>query len=128
MTNPPYVVRGTGKQREFLRHDPETSNIILCAAVALKICLQSIINGLKPGARALVIVPDGLLLRHSEAALKAHMLRTCDLEAVISLPVDSFYSTPKKTYILVIRKKQMPGQDTVQSGVHVSDYGSWRNA
>src|SRR6202040_1990331 len=111
MTNPPYVVRGTGKQREFLRHDPETAEYYSVRGSGIEnLFVQLIINGLKPGARALVIVPDGLLLRHSESALKAHILRTCDLEAVISLPVDTFYSTPKKTYILVIRKKQMPGK------------------
>ena len=52
-------------------------------------------------------MPDGLLLRHSEDALRAHILATCDLEAIVSLPKDTFYSTPKKTYILVIRKKQV---------------------
>ena len=40
--------------------------------------------------------------------------RTCTLEAIISLPVDTFYSTPKKTYILILRKKQKP-DDTPQS-------------
>ena len=54
----------------------------------------------------MVIVPDGLLLRHSEDALRRFVLDTCTLEAIVSLPVNTFYSTPKKTYILVLRKKQ----------------------
>jgi len=110
MTNPPYVVRGTGKQRDFLKHNPETADYYAVRGSGIEnLFIQLIVNGLKPGARALVIVPDGLLLRHSEAALKAHILKTCDLEAIISLPVDTFYSTPKKTYIMVLRKKQAPG-------------------
>jgi type I restriction enzyme M protein len=70
---------------------------------------QLVIHGLKPGARALVIVPDGLLLRHTEESLKRHLLNTCHMEAIISLPKNTFYSTPKKTYILVFRKKLVAG-------------------
>lgn len=107
MTNPPYVTRGTGKQREFL-HEHAGYYAVGGAGVE-NLFTQLIINGLKPGCRGLVIVPDGLLLRHSEDALRAHILKTCAIEAIISLPVNSFYSTPKKTYILVIRKKQKAG-------------------
>lgn len=107
MTNPPYVTRGTGKQRNFLRENPKTADYYSIGGSGIEnLFVQLIINGLKPEARALVVVPDGLLLRHSETSLKAHILKTCHLEAIISLPKDTFYSTPKKTYILVIRKKQ----------------------
>jgi hypothetical protein len=104
MTNIPYVTRGTGKQREFLRSLADYYSIP--GAGVENLFLQLIIHGLKPGCRALIVVPDGLLLRHSEDALRAHILKTCTLEAIISLPVNTFYSTPKKTYILVLRKKQ----------------------
>lgn len=104
MTNPPYVVRGSGRQREFLQQHAEYYSVRGTGIENLFV--QLVINGLKPGCRALVIVPDGLLLRHSEEELRKHILTTCFLEAIISLPVDTFYSTPKKTYILVVRKKQ----------------------
>jgi len=107
MTNPPYVTRGTGKQRQFL--DEHTGYYAIRGAGVENLFMQLVINGLKPGCRALVIVPDGLLLRHSEEALRAHILKTCAIEAIISLPVDTFYSTPTKTYVLVVRKKQQPG-------------------
>ncbi len=107
ITNPPYVTRGTGKQRDFLREHAEYYGI--SGSGIENLFVQLIINGLKPGCRALVVVPDGLLLRHSEEALKRHMLHTCTLEAIVSLPVGTFYSTPKKTYILVIRKKLEAG-------------------
>ena len=107
MTNPPYVTRGTGRLREFL--DAHTGYYNIPGAGVENLFTQLIINGLKRGARALMIVPDGLLVRHSEDALRAHILRTCTLEAVMSLPVNTFYSTPKKTYILVLRRKQKDG-------------------
>jgi type I restriction enzyme M protein len=104
MTNPPYVTRGTGKQRDFLREHHAYYSVP--GSGIENLFIQLIINGLKPGGRALIVVPDGLMLRHSEEALRRRLLQTCDLEAVVSLPVNTFYSTPKKTYILVIRKKQ----------------------
>jgi type I restriction-modification system DNA methylase subunit len=104
MTNIPYVTRGTGKQREFLQSLKDYYSVP--GSGVENLFLQLIINGLKHGSRALIVVPDGLLLRHSESVLRSHLLKTCNLEAIISLPVNTFYSTPKKTYILVVRKKQ----------------------
>jgi len=106
MTNIPYVIRGTGKQREFLQSLKGYYSIP--GSGLENLFLQLIIHGLKPGCRALVVVPDGLLMRHTEDALRSHILKMCILEAIVSLPVNTFYSTPKKTYILVIRKKQKP--------------------
>jgi type I restriction enzyme M protein len=108
MTNMPYVTRGTGMQREFL--SSLESYYAIPGSGVENLFVQLIINGLKPGGRALMVVPDGLLLRHSEEGLRAHLLKTCVLEAIISLPVNTFYSTPKKTYILVVRKKQQPSE------------------
>lgn len=107
MTNPPYVVTGMTAQRKMLAEDPMLANYYSVPGSGVEnLCLQEIIAGLRRGRRALVVVPDGLLLRHSEEALKRHLLRQCVLEAVVSLPKDTFYSTAKKTYILVFRKKQ----------------------
>ena len=128
ITNPPYVTRGTGKQRDFLREHADYYGIP--GSGIENLFVQLIINGLKPGCRALVVVPDGLLLRHSEEALKKHMLHTCTLEAVVSLPVGTFYSTPKKTYILVIRKKLKVGivQTSPVFSYLVSDVGETMDA
>jgi type I restriction-modification system DNA methylase subunit len=131
MTNPPYVTRGTGKHRDLLRQDQQLQEYYSIPGAGVEnLFVQLIINGLKPGARALVIVPDGLLLRHSEDTLRAHILRTCYLEAIVSLPKDTFYSTPKKTYILAIRKKQAPG-DVQREAVFtylITEVGETRDA
>ncbi|MDP2409985.1 MAG: N-6 DNA methylase [Pseudolabrys sp.] len=131
MTNPPYVTRGTGTHRAFLKQDPVTGDYYSVGGSGIEnLFIQLIVNGLKPGARALVVVPDGLLLRHSETALKSYLLKTCDLEAIVSLPKDTFYSTPKKTYILIARKKQVEGaiqRDPVFSYL-VTEVGETRDA
>lgn len=106
MTNPPYVVAGTRTQRAMIAADPRLAEYYGIRGSGVEnLFIQLIINGLKPGARALVIIPYGLLLRHSEEDLKRFMLEKCVLEAIVSLPINTFYSTPKKTYILVVRKK-----------------------
>jgi type I restriction enzyme M protein len=107
MTNPPYVVTGMRALRKMLEEDPILASYYSVPGSGVEnLCLQEIIAGLRPGRRAFVIVPDGLLLRHSEEALRRHLLRQCILEAVVSLPKNTFYSTAKKTYILVFSKKQ----------------------
>jgi type I restriction enzyme M protein len=131
MTNPPYVVMGMRALRRMLAEDPALASYYSIPGSGVEnLCLQEIIAALRPGGRAFVIVPDGLLTRHSEEALKRHLLRHCLLEAVVSLPRNTFYSTPKKTYVLVIRKKPHP--DTrQQAGVLtylVGEVGETRDA
>lgn len=131
MTNPPYVVTGTTTQRKMISEDPVLSAYYSISGSGVEnLCLQEVIAGLKSGKRGLMIIPDGLLLRHSEEALKRHLLKTCFLECVISLPVDTFYSTPKKTYIVVFRKK-LDDREVQKHGVLtylVSEVGETRDA
>lgn len=111
MTNPPYVVKGMRALRKMLAEDPALATYYSIPGSGMEnLCLQEIIAGLRPGGQAFVIVPDGLLIRHREEALKRHLLRQCRLEAIISLPKDTFYSTSKKTYVLVFRKKPHPDE------------------
>jgi len=111
MTNPPYVVAGMRALRRMLAEDPALASYYSIPGLGVEnLCLQEIVAGLRPGGQAFVIVPDGLLIRHSEEALKRHLLRHCFLEAVVSLPRNTFYSTPKKTYVLVFRKKPPPDE------------------
>lgn len=114
MTNPPYVVSGTTQQKDMLAGNPKLREYYGTSSMGVEgLFLQLILNGLKPSARALVIVPDGLLFRHGDAPLREKLLDMCTLEAVISLPKNTFYTTPKKTYILVIRRK-VSGRGSVQ--------------
>jgi type I restriction-modification system DNA methylase subunit len=53
----------------------------------------------------LVVVPDGFLNRQNDKHLRKYLLEQCYLDAIISLPLKTFFTTTKKTYILVITKK-----------------------
>jgi hypothetical protein len=57
---------------------------------------------LKDGGEALVVVPDGLL---NQEPMLEYIRDTCEVTAIVALPSRTFYSTPKKTYILGLVKK-----------------------
>ena len=67
--------------------------------------LEWIINALKYGGTANVILPEGIFANMGNETLKQKIIDTCFIESIISLPVNSFFNTSKKTYILTLRKK-----------------------
>jgi type I restriction enzyme M protein len=60
---------------------------------------------LKPNGKGFVVVPDGILNRKNDKKLRQFILDSCSVDAIISLPENTFFTTPKKTYILAITKK-----------------------
>jgi type I restriction enzyme M protein len=57
---------------------------------------------LKEHGEAYVVVPDGLL---NQPSILEYIKGECNVLCVVALPSRTFYSTPKKTYILGLRKK-----------------------
>jgi type I restriction enzyme M protein len=64
---------------------------------------------LRPGGRAAILVPDGILsnMGRDYVALRRYVLRECLLRAVVSLPAGTFkqYGTDVKTSVLLQRKR-----------------------
>ena len=67
--------------------------------------VEWIIKSLKYGGTANVVLPDGIFANLANTNLKQLILDKCFIESIISLPVKSFFTTPKKTYILTLKKK-----------------------
>lgn len=67
--------------------------------------LEWIIRSLKYGGTANIVLPDGIFSNLGNTNLKAFLLKNCYIESIISLPINSFFNTPKKTYILTLKKK-----------------------
>ncbi|MBD5087036.1 MAG: N-6 DNA methylase [Clostridiales bacterium] len=67
--------------------------------------LEWIIRSLNYGGTANIVLPDGIFTNLGNTKLKALILNNCFIESIISLPINSFFNTPKKTYILTLRKK-----------------------
>lgn len=64
-----------------------------------------IIKSLKKGGEANIILPDGIFTNIANDKLKQFILDSCFIESIISLPVGTFFNTPKKTFILTIHKR-----------------------
>lgn len=68
--------------------------------------LEWIIKSLKPDGVANVVLPDGIFTNIGNNRLHDFIINNCYIEAIISLPINTFFNTPKKTYIMTLRKKQ----------------------
>ena len=67
--------------------------------------MEWIIRALKPNGKAFIVVPDGIMNRSNDKKLRDFILEQCEIDAVISLPLNTFFTTNKKTYILALTKK-----------------------
>lgn len=67
--------------------------------------LEWIIRSLKFNGIANIVLPDGIFTNLANTALKEFLIKNCYIESIISLPINSFFNTPKKTYILTLKKK-----------------------
>ena len=76
--------------------------------------LEWIIRSLKYGGIANVVLPDGIFTNLGNTKLKEFTLNNCFIESIISLPINSFFNTPKKTYILTVKKKT---EDEINNGI-----------
>lgn len=102
LTNPPYVVNGSGD----IKNIANATGLYKCNGLGLEaLFMEWIVKSLKEDGTALVVIPDGLLSNLANTKLRKFILEKCYIEGIISLPINTFFGTPKKTYILAIKKK-----------------------
>lgn len=77
--------------------------------------IEWIIKSLKKGGTANVILPDGIFTNIANDKLKQFILDSCFIESIISLPVGTFFNTPKKTFILTLHKRTDNEENVPQS-------------
>lgn len=106
LTNPPYVMSGSSNLKEEIAKDEELKAHYSINAMGIEgLFMEWIVRALKPGGKAFVVVPDGIMNRSNDKKLRDFILEECIVDAIISLPVNTFFTTNKKTYILAITKK-----------------------
>ncbi len=127
LTNPPYVTSGTSSLRSAIESQGFGGDYAVGGRGTEALATQWIIKHLKPGGQALIVAPDGLL---NQSVMTDYIKSTCRVLAVVALPSRTFYSTPKKTYILAIRRKQTDeaAQATPVFTYLVSEIGESRDA
>jgi type I restriction enzyme M protein len=102
LTNPPYVTSGSASLKNAIELGGLAQKFLPLGRGTEALAIQWIVNNLKPGGEGIVIVPDGLL---NQRAILNYLLEQCFIRAIIALPSRTFYSTPKKTYILAFNRK-----------------------
>lgn len=127
LTNPPYVTSGSSSLKHALSDAGIADDYPASGRGTESLALQWIIRSLKPGGHAFVVVPDGLM---NQEAMLSYAKQHCFIRAVVSLPVRTFYSTPKKTYILALERKDHDdgGQQEPVFAYLVSEIGETRDA
>jgi len=67
--------------------------------------MEWIVRALKPNGKAFVVIPDGILNRINDKNLRKFISDECYIDGIISLPIKTFFTNMKKTYILILTKK-----------------------
>ena len=107
LTNPPYVMSGSSNLKDEIAKDDTLKKHYAISAMGIEgLFMEWIIRALKPGGKAFIVVPDGIMNRSNDKKLRDFILEQCCIDAVISLPLNTFFTTNKKTYILALTKKE----------------------
>ena len=102
LTNPPYVTSGSGSIKRQIELQGLDKYYTIGGRGVEALSIEWIVNNLKEGGECLVVLPDGLL---NQKSVIDYLFKKCNVQAIVSLPIRTFYSTPKKTYIVVFNKK-----------------------
>ncbi|CAA6809039.1 MAG: Type I restriction-modification system methyltransferase subunit [uncultured Sulfurovum sp.] len=106
LTNPPYVTSGSSNLKDEIKKDEELKKYYKVNAIGVEgLFMEWIIRALKPNGKAFIVVPDGIFNRQNDKNLRAFIKETCFIDGIISLPLNTFFTTNKKTYILCLTKK-----------------------
>lgn len=116
LTNPPYVMSGSSNLKdEISKRTPNEveskqksvleQHYAISAMGVEGLFMEWIVRAIKSGGKAFVVVPDGIMNRSNDKRLRDFILDECDIDAVISLPINTFFTTNKKTYIMALTKK-----------------------
>lgn len=106
LTNPPYVTSGSSNLKEEIKKDGSLVNYYKINAMGVEgLFMEWIVRALKPNGKAFIVVPDGIFNRQNDKMLRQFIIDECFIDGIISLPVKTFFTTPKKTYILCLTKK-----------------------
>ncbi|SCK02024.1 Probable type I restriction enzyme BthVORF4518P M protein [uncultured Clostridium sp.] len=100
IANPPYY------QSKLMRDEAnKTEQYKLGGSGVEALFLEWCLKSLKYGGVANIVLPDGIFSNISNNTIKNYILNNFYIESIISLPINTFFNTPKKTYILTVKKK-----------------------
>jgi type I restriction enzyme M protein len=102
LTNPPYVTSGSASIRLAIESEGLSDYYANGGRGTEALAIQWVVKHLKEGGQAFVIVPDGLM---NQESILEYLKQACEILCIAALPSRTFYSTPKKTYVLGLKKR-----------------------
>lgn len=115
ITNPPYVTSWSSILKDEIKEDSNKQDFYLVNGMWVEwLAIEWIIRKLKKWWKAFIVVPDGIFNRLNDNKLRKFIMEECFINGVVSLPINTFFTTPKKTYILAITKKDNREQKQVK--------------
>lgn len=105
ITNPPYITSGVTSIKNEIKSEGLEEYYTKGGKGVEGLALEWIVRNLKKGGKAFIIIPDSILNVSQNKNLREYILEQCYLNCIISLPIKTFFNTPKKTYIFGIEKK-----------------------
>lgn len=111
LTNPPYITNGVTSIKNELKSEGLENDYVAGGKGVDGLALEWIIKNLKKNGKAFIVIPDGIVNSKQNTGLRKFLLKECFLNCLISLPIKTFFNTPKKTYILGITKKNSSSQE-----------------
>lgn len=107
LANPPYYQSAAiTEASKTVKIENSTSKAYTTSGRGIEsLFTEWIVKSLKKGGEANVILPDGIFTNIANDKLKKFILNECFIESIISLPVGTFFNTPKKTFILTLHKR-----------------------
>ena len=99
LTNPPFGTKGANQAPDRDDFTVETSNKQLNF-------VQHVVNILKPGGRAAMVLPDNVLFESKAADVFKYLMQDCNLHTVLRLPRGTFtpYSQGVKANVIFFQK------------------------
>lgn len=107
LANPPYYQSAEiTKASKVIKISDSNTKAYTTGGLGIEsLFVEWIIKSLKLGGEANIILPDGIFTNIGNDDLKEFIKKTCYIECIISLPVGTFFNTPKKTFILTLHKR-----------------------
>ncbi len=109
LANPPYYqnadISKASKNVKYKINDKDEKAYTANGGGIEALFTEWIVKSLKKGGNANIILPDGIFTNIGNDKLKLLIKEKCFIESIISLPINAFFNTNKKTYILTLRKR-----------------------
>jgi type I restriction enzyme M protein len=99
LTNPPFGSKGAGEA-------PDRADFTVRTANKQLNFLQHVMNILKPGGNAAIVLPDNVLFSENASKVIQLLTNDCELHTILRLPLGTFtpYSSGVKANVLFFRK------------------------